>query len=317
VEVNVWEEQAELVLNCVGDQGANRVTRGKEIICTASKDPATAAGDVTVSGWSFDGVERSDGDPASLEWRGIMVQGGTVEVRGKLGNEPKTASATVVVSDREWLGRGVEYTFERIANGADSRLVLPDVILWSDDLGSSNWFPSETPASPAPDYTAEVLSGPNTGIDYFTDETTIRVFGFYALNSAAMSRGSRFYSAQERASGSGGTQIGGMNWCPVNVVTGSLPGLVDAHEQMHGSAYGAALTREADAALARLERTTSPDVGTLFDEYDAVWGDLDAIARAESDAIHGQPGGLVTPMNGGRPCALRNERGATLQKKPA
>lgn len=132
-----------------------------------------------------------------------------------------------------------------------------------------------------------------------------------------MSRGSRFYAAQDRNSSTGGTRIGGMNWCPASVVTGSLPGLVDAPEQMHGSAYGQALAQEASAALTRLERTTAADVGALYDEYDDVWREVDAIARAESDAIHGKPGGLVTPTNGGGPCALRNEQGATLQKKPS
>jgi hypothetical protein len=188
--------------------------------------------------------------------------------------------------------------------------------MWSDDLGSSSWFQSETPASTVPNYTTEVLSGPNEGLDYFSDETTLRVFGYYALNTAAMSRGSRFYAAQAQNSTSGGTQIGGTNWCPPSVVTGSLAGLVDEHEQKHGSAYEQALAREAGAALTRLEQIVSDDVGVLFEEYDAVWNRVDAIARAESDAIHGKAGGLVTPTNGGQPCALRNEQGAPLRAKP-
>lgn len=295
------------------------VTRGESVTCTASS-PAIRW---EVTGWKFvssDGQEEVEPvDPAqqsSERWPGRMVRSGTVHVTATVSGETQTASAQVAVSDRNWAGRAPAYTFARIENGADSRLVLPNVIAWSSDLGGANWFASETPGSTVPDFTTEVSSGPNEGLDYFSEETTLRVFGYYVLNDAAMSRGSGFYAAQQQGGGSGGTQIGGVNWCPSSIVTGSLRGIVEAHEHLHGSTYERALARETGAALTRLERITASDVGVLYDEYDVVWNLVDGIARAESEAIHGQPGGLINPTNAGRPCALRNENGSILRAKP-
>jgi hypothetical protein len=311
-------QQQRLQLSCPAT-----VVRGSTIECKVEVVSAgTSRWEVT--GWKFvslDGQEEVEPvDPAqqsSQRWAGPMVRSGTVHVTATVSGQPHSASAQVAVSDRSWAGRAPGYTFTQIENGADSRLVLPDEVRWSDDLGSSNWFKSETPASTVPDFTTEVPSGPNEGLDYFSEETTIRVFGYYALNSAAMSRGSAFYSAQEQGGGGGGTRIGGMNWCPASVVTGALPGLVDAHEQLHGSAYERALTRNVAAVLTRLERLTASDNGVLYDAYDAAWNELDTTARAESDAIHGHAGGLINPTNAGRPCALKNERGSILQRKPS
>ena len=94
-----------LVVECTGDLGKEKVTRGQEITCTARKDPANAPGEFKVIGWSFEGTPRTDGDLASVTWMGIMVKDGTVEVKGKIGGGvEQTARSTVQVKDRDWRG---------------------------------------------------------------------------------------------------------------------------------------------------------------------------------------------------------------------
>ncbi|MDP9349545.1 MAG: hypothetical protein M3P24_10470, partial [Gemmatimonadota bacterium] len=81
----------------------NPVTRGKEISCTASKAPASASGELRITGWSFEGKARTDGDVTSTEWKGIMVKGGTVEVRGTIdGKNVKPAEQSIRVERRQW-----------------------------------------------------------------------------------------------------------------------------------------------------------------------------------------------------------------------
>jgi hypothetical protein len=97
------------------------------------------------------------------------------------------------------------------------------------------------------------------------EETNLYFYGYYTLNDAAMTSGSAFYNAQERGNSSGGSTVGGINWCDAGTVASALPGLVDAHERYHGEAYRRALARELSSALAVLEGVTDADVGTLYD----------------------------------------------------
>jgi hypothetical protein len=225
----------------------------------------------------------------------------------------------VTVLDRNWSSRKPAYIFSKIANGQDERLILPTEIRWAEDLGAAVFPRTETQAEPAPDFfMAEVPSGPNQGLDYFGDETNLYFFGYYTLNDAAMARGSAFYNAQDNGNSSGGTTIGGLNWCDAGVVTSALAGLVDAHERYHGEAYGRALTRELPGALARLERVTGQDIGALYEAYDAEWKKLDERAITESLAIHNERGnpGRVTPRDSHGDCALKNQFGAVLETEP-
>jgi len=100
-------QQPKLVLTCSGDLGENRVTRGKEIACTASKDPASGAGELKIVGWNFEGRARTDGDVTSTVWRGVMVKGGTIEVRGIIGTaEQRPVNMSVDVAPRsDWSGK--------------------------------------------------------------------------------------------------------------------------------------------------------------------------------------------------------------------
>jgi hypothetical protein len=95
--------QASVQLSCRGDRGQNRVTRGKEMVCSATKHPADAPGELTVVQWTFDGRQRSDGDPASPTWRGPMAQGGEVSLRARIGTGPVTdMRAQITVDSRNW-----------------------------------------------------------------------------------------------------------------------------------------------------------------------------------------------------------------------
>jgi hypothetical protein len=307
-------ESGELELTCTPDNFVRGRTR---VDCIAAVD-----GDAEwqVTSWSFqsaDGLEITPDGYTEKTWGGLMVRGGIVTVTAVGGGEPKTANVNVTVTARDWADRAPAYTFEKIANGADARLVLPDVITFSDDLGSSNWFRTETPASNPPDtFYDEVPSGPNEGLDYFNDEATLFFFGYYALNTAAMTRGSPFYEAQER--GGGGVRVGGTNWCDQSIVTSTLPGVVEQHELYHNEVYRRTLTREFPAVMRRFEQLTALDNSVLYDAYDQAWSDLDDVARRESFAIHGEGGfpGLPVPRDSGGDCSLRNERGAVLRAVP-
>jgi hypothetical protein len=225
----------------------------------------------------------------------------------------------VTVLDRNWSSRTPAYTFRKIANGQDSRLRLPAVINAAEDLGSAGFYKTETAAEPHPDFfMVEVPSGPNQGLDYFGNETNLYSFGYYTVNDAAMTRGSAFFNAQDRGTSSGGVTIGGMNWCAASIVTSTLPGLVDRHEQYHGEACGRALTRGLPTALSVLERVTHQDIDALYEAYNTQWEGLNRIARDETLAIHNERTnpGRVIPRDSSGDCALKNENGDPLQTEP-
>jgi hypothetical protein len=321
-DIRFRRERNDLTLECIGDLGANRVTRGKEVVCTATAEGASA--DWKPSGWKFTGAKGLEVTPADPEqqesrtWTGVMVAGGTVTVTAVIAGQSKTASATVEVVARDWSNRTPAYSFERQENGEDPRLALPERIQWSEDLGAANWFETRKQTDSPPDYTAEILGGPNEGMKYFEDDTNIDFHGIYTLNTAAMQRGSNFYNAQERGGGGGGTRVGGMNWCDASVITGPLPGLVQQHEEYHGSAYARALAGALPSVLTRLESTVDSDIGILYDAYDAGWDELDALSRSASMDIHKERGnpGRITPRDSSGPCALKNESGNVLETSP-
>jgi hypothetical protein len=308
---------ANLALTCTGDLGVNRVTRGGTISCNATKDPADAPDPLIVTGWSFDGVTRADGQSASTEWVGQMARSGTILVRGRIGSATeRNASAAIEVVDREWAGRAPVFSIRRIQNGEDDRLTLSSQVRWAHDLGAADFFPVESEDDTPPEVSTVIQGGPNDGIAFFGD-LSFRVFALYVLNDAAMTRGSDFYEAQEPSGAGGGTRIAGINWCDAGVVTRTLRSLVEAHELHHVEVYRETFTHELTSRLADLERRTGISGADLDDEYDAVWSDLDNIARDESRAIHKKRGNpnRVTLRDQGGECALKNELGGPLDNE--
>jgi hypothetical protein len=311
VRIDSTRNSARLQLSC----GPTTVLRGDSIACTAAKDPANAPGELTVTGWSFNGVARSDGDPASLEWKGVMVRSGTVQVTGRIGNGPEeSASATVEVMDRAWPDVPTMHLLELGATGGEDRVrPLPEKISWASDLGYFRAFPEPPPGEPLEDPITYVQGGPNDGLYYFAD-LSFPIWGRIRINDVAMSRGSAFYEAQERNTTAGGTRIGGQPWCSNRVVTSVLPGLVRDHEQKHADVYRQQYAAVVRAALPELERMTGTYT-ELADRYEPLREEADQAAVAASWAIHNQRGNpnRVTPSENGRECNLKNEDGNLLE----
>ena len=157
------ESAARLELTCTGPLGLNVVTRGQEITCVASKDPGDAPGDLRITRWSFNNNPRTDSTPASTRWSGIMVRGGTVEVRGVIGTgQEQVKRARISVEKRSW---GV-MTFQ-----VPQHLVALDPESMSDYPPAGRAFGRFKPRWP--DFTKlaidSVQSGPNTGFSYLHD----------------------------------------------------------------------------------------------------------------------------------------------------
>lgn len=312
----VPKTEAALIAECTGDLGKDMITRGQEITCIARKDPENAPGELRVIGWSFDGKLRTDGDPTSNTWKGVMVEGGVVEVKGIVaGGAEQTARATIQVKDRIW---SPAFTVTPVRNGDDDRLTLNSAIMWPHDLGAANFFRTPNRGAAPPEMTGVVDGGPNHEMRYFTD-LSFPVYAHYVLNHAAMSRGSAFYLAQEEDRPGGGTRLGGTNWCDRSVVTGSLPSLVEAHELRHIEVYKEAFVRQLQPVLQRLEPMTGPDATELLDAYDEAFAATQKTAHDESEAIHRVPNAgnpnVVKPRDSQGECLLRNQAGGELKNK--
>jgi hypothetical protein len=305
---------ARLVLTCTGDlDRPNRVTRGKEVTCTASKNPATAAGELKITGWSFEGRARTDGDVTANEWKGVMVEGGTVEVRGTIGDRAVDPAATRIdVTDRTW-AQAPAFTIREIKNGEDPRLTLPERVTLAHDLGAANFFRTPDPAALPLDPVGEVTGGPNHEI-YYYENLSFPVYAYYVLNRTAMSRGSSFYNAQEQDTGSSTALSGGVNWCSQSVVSGNLLALVEDHELEHIKVYQATFTSELAPIVIRLEKKTSTTLSELSDEYEAILDVLEGKSHAASLTIHARRGNpnVVAPRDRQGDCALKNEDGQEL-----
>jgi hypothetical protein len=158
---SVTNQPAKLKLTCTSKLRENRVTRGDTINCTAGTDPAGAPGELKITGWSFRGIARNDGDTKSTEWNGVVAKEGEVVVQGTIGTGNSTRAAqTLRVIPRTWpvmqftqppkvtVGLGPQNMFAYPASGAFGNFVLV-----SDEF--AQYF-SELPVQ-------TITSGPNTG----------------------------------------------------------------------------------------------------------------------------------------------------------
>ena len=82
--------------------GSGAVTRGDSIACNAQVDPTSFQDSLKVSEWSFDGVPRTDGDVTAHNWSGVMVDSGTVRVKGKVNGQEVSDSVMIAVNSRFW-----------------------------------------------------------------------------------------------------------------------------------------------------------------------------------------------------------------------
>jgi hypothetical protein len=298
--------EASLTLTCPPS-----VVRGSGMTCTATPTPAGANVELE---WQFAGGGHVINAPPETgsSWSGEMAVGGTITVKGKVaGVTVAPVSAPVSVTNRTW---APSFTSKEIPNGSDARLTLSAKVVHAHDLGAVNFFEAPTSGASPPDPVKEISDkGPNHGLYYYND-LALPVFAYYVLNWAAMTAGSNFYNQQDSGSGSG-TVLGGTNWCSRGVVTGSLPGLVEAHELEHIRVFQNVFTREVTPLLNTLEVRAGTSFTELLDAYDSVFEQAYAPARSASNAIHDKPGNpyRVTPSDAQGACALKNEDGQELQ----
>lgn len=308
-------------LNCSSGAGIGRVTRGDTLTCRVNKVNPAAGGSISVSSWSFDGVIRRDGDLLSPEWKGVMVKGGVVQVKARLGSAPEeTLTATITVEDRDWSGKAPAINSVVVENGADPdpSLTLPARVKWVHHLGHVGFRPTAVPTSTPPDPTAEVRGGPNDGLYYYKD-LSFFAYAAIVLNNQAMTRGSRFFEAQARETGNNSVPgFGGVNYCLASYVVTGLRQDVLRHEEKHVEVYQSARARELAPTIRSFEATTdSLGDAEMVDAYRAAWGRADSVGVAESRRVVDGKGSpfLLKPAYLGRLCQLKNEWGEDLRNE--
>lgn len=161
------EQTTKVVLRCLGDLGENRVTRGQTLRCEVQKDPATAPGDLVVSAWSFNGNARTDGDVTSPIWEGVMAEGGTVEVRARIGSvADRVLSARISVEARTWpvMRYGTPRRIVHI-DPASMAAYPPNGLAWG------RFEPAWPEFAVLP--VTEVSGGPDTGAWFLTSPVTL------------------------------------------------------------------------------------------------------------------------------------------------
>ncbi|HEX8211305.1 MAG TPA: hypothetical protein VF584_14115, partial [Longimicrobium sp.] len=143
----------------------NPVTRGQSITCTASKDPASAPGELKITGWSFEGRARTDGDVTSNTWAGVMVNGGRIQVAGTIGEIAVRPEATrIKVDNRVWHDPVPPAQIRKVGCSLPltDECPLGSPPVYDRDLGQTKLYPESGLAIPY----AEINSGPNTGWSY-------------------------------------------------------------------------------------------------------------------------------------------------------
>lgn len=166
---------AELQLECSGDLGENRVTRGETLTCTASVENGT----LTVESWSFSGTDSQgasytfptefDGPITTNRWSGTMAISGTVTLIARInGGGPKDTTAAITVVGRSWEDEPVEYRANKVSWSEFPQDRLPPPYPTEDrHLGRIAFGAEFLP--PAPDVVREILDkGPNHYLVYFT-----------------------------------------------------------------------------------------------------------------------------------------------------
>ena len=100
------QQEPKLGLKCDGRAGADSVIRGNRMECIVSSEPAGAA--LANVRWQFEDEQGhaiagpSGGD---LNWGGVMVVGGKMQVTATLSDKPVAAVVAVTVTPRDWTGK--------------------------------------------------------------------------------------------------------------------------------------------------------------------------------------------------------------------
>lgn len=168
-------QDSELKLECSGDLGENRVTRGETLTCRASAEGGT----LTVESWSFTGRDSRGGDytfPNEFDgpittnpWSGQMAISGTVRLRARInGGELQDTTAEITVVGRSWDNEPVEYRVTKVNWDEFPKDRLPPPYPIEDrHLGRIGFGAEFLP--PTADVVHEILdNGPNHYLVYFT-----------------------------------------------------------------------------------------------------------------------------------------------------
>lgn len=310
---------ARVELVCQGDRGRNEVTRGEEITCQARKEPGDAPGELAVTGWTSDGKPREDGDPASTTWSGVMVRGGTVAVTARIGGgAPQTAEAAITVHDRDWSGKQPTITVLEVepSDPRVSRIRLPPVPEWAEDLGFVQFFPwHEDPTSPQVDDPLEFVSGgPNDGLVYFGD-VAFQINAVYVLNRTAMAPGSD-WARMHDPDASHTRPTMGTHWCPQS----SIPRMLEAvrqHEETHVRFYRANFIHLLSTRWREFEKAAGTDPEALSTQYRQAVKEWSEESEQHSESVVDAPNGpYVTRVSDAHgSCVLRNDEGELLRNR--
>ena len=145
--------------------GPSRIERGATGTFTVTDAPAGA----TFSNWRFTGggvtVTRPDNNNLD-NWKGWMVQSGTVSVDLKMGNATQTLSMAVSVTPRRWTENTPAIPLGRTNHGTlpiQPRLGRPGVDARDPGLGTS------TATADHNVKTAVIPSGPNSGFNVLVE----------------------------------------------------------------------------------------------------------------------------------------------------
>jgi hypothetical protein len=228
----------------------NPVTRGQSITCTASKDPASAPGEVKITGWSFAGagstIKAEEEDQHSPTWGGTMVVSGTISVVGTIGGravEPATVAVNVI--GRNWTGK-IKYPDATSEFVGEPDLPYPPVTPENPEL-EDGVLGVYLDAPPVASYGEG--SGPNKGWVYVDEPPLFSMTPLIRLN-VALRPDNPFYRAQR---GDSGVRLSGRPACGpafMRQAARHVPAHEDGHHQVAKSHYESSTTAET------LEQTT-------------------------------------------------------------
>jgi hypothetical protein len=314
VSVSECSQEPKAVLACTGDLGENQVTRGQPIHCEVHKDPASSPGELTITGWSFEGEARTDEPLTGTAWEGPMVRPGTITVKARVGSgAEQTATAMISVAARDWSSKAPTITAHRVPNGdPHTTPALPEAVMWAHHLGHTRFWPDN-------DETELIDKGPNRDYYYFAD-VKFSVGAYYSLNDEAFEPISRFTLAQEPNSSASGsvTRVSGMNYCQQRDVPRAAA-RVETHENEHIRDYREQFTHIVQPEYARLEAMYGKTDSELTSVLDAITkrADTEAFAHSQTviDDIHG-PYIVKFFDSNGRQCMMKNGVGGDLGNEP-
>jgi hypothetical protein len=212
------------------------VTRGDSISCSLMPTPAN--GQLATSYWGYitddaniGTIARPDGTLLT-HWRGRVVVSGRVRVEGVLNGVAVAAETTVTVLPRDWANRQPTFLAINIGQGP-----LPPDPRADADLGQVAY----SQRADSNEHWREIPEGgPNGLLAYMIEVHEER--SLVALNVESLRDGSNFWLAHPVTPTAGGH-------CPRSFLTGTLPGLILAHEGMQFES-GSHTQRYRDALLA-------------------------------------------------------------------